>query len=801
MEKKNKWLGTTNTSSRLLQSPRLLTQELGQQQPRHHATATQSPNLTTSANLTTSTNRPFHRSSSTSSNNNTASAATFSSHLSNNHLSHSSLSTTRLSTTTATTAARTTTRSNLPQLNVGLRSNTQARHILGTINSTSTSTSTSKSFGRGAAGVEERTPELATEIPLLQWEDAEFAAWKREQAREAAKLSQAMPSLRAQHRRAVDDLKLEFLNAVAASLVNQPKLREHDDPTRLHLLALAERMLEVDPEFILKIALYSRQHLNIRTTSNFLLALAASFPASRSHLWMYFGDAVRLPSDWLEVAELVTSLHNVSRATRALHFGSLPTALRKAMAAKFSDFDEYQLAKYNKGGKPKQQQQKQKLQHPALPKLQKLRSTRSSGSGSDSDSDSDSEGESESEGGAVARVASNRSDNEEELEAMSFSMKQLIRKIHVVEPAYPIMCILGKKYPASEEEFLRVGLPGTWDESMAGKRMRLQVPETWETQVSSRGNVAEVWQDLLDHNKLPFMAMLRNLRNLILAGVSEHHHSMVLDKLTSPGAVAASRQFPFRFFSAFQVMHDLEHPQEVAQRLAQRNNNKSNNNNNNSKQKKRAGPPAPTHEVTPELLALTQRYRDALDVAVKLATQYNVTPIRGTTVVFVQADADLDRPCTSARGLGKPVTMLEVAILMALMCVKAAEECVVVVHASCFPPFVLDFGSDREFGILSKTKEVMALVCRLRGYEHSAEVRNMYLEEHTKHAHAGDGAAADSGRDERSVVQRLLCSWATVAGVESVQNEMLFHLAAHGVRLDNVLAFGSLKLSQPAISW
>lgn len=34
-------------------------------------------------------------------------------------------------------------------------------------------------------------------------------------------------------------------------------------------------------------------------------------------------------------------------------------------------------------------------------------------------------------------------------------------------------------------------------QDLAGKRMKLKVPETWETQVSSRGNKAEVWQDLI----------------------------------------------------------------------------------------------------------------------------------------------------------------------------------------------------------------------------------------------------------------------------------------------------------------
>ena len=31
----------------------------------------------------------------------------------------------------------------------------------------------------------------------------------------------------------------------------------------------------------------------------------------------------------------------------------------------------------------------------------------------------------------------------------------------------------------------------------AGKRMKLKTPETWETQVSLKGNKATTWQDLL----------------------------------------------------------------------------------------------------------------------------------------------------------------------------------------------------------------------------------------------------------------------------------------------------------------
>ncbi len=52
--------------------------------------------------------------------------------------------------------------------------------------------------------------------------------------------------------------------------------------------------------------------------------------------------------------------------------------------------------------------------------------------------------------------------------------------------------------------------------------------------------------------------------------------------------------------------------------------------------------------------ALINRYRKALDAAVKTATVYNVKPIRGTTLLFCCVDDAMRIPCTSAKGLGKP---------------------------------------------------------------------------------------------------------------------------------------------------
>lgn len=55
----------------------------------------------------------------------------------------------------------------------------------------------------------------------------------------------------------------------------------------------------------------------------------------------------------------------------------------------------------------------------------------------------------------------------------------------------------------TSEEFYKSRLPGTWESERAGKRMKLPVPETWETQVSLKGNKAKTWEDLIgEHIKL-----------------------------------------------------------------------------------------------------------------------------------------------------------------------------------------------------------------------------------------------------------------------------------------------------------
>lgn len=80
------------------------------------------------------------------------------------------------------------------------------------------------------------------------------------------------------------------------------------------------------------------------------------------------------------------------------------------------------------------------------------------------------------------------------------TLKQMIRQLHISSPNYQVMCLLGKKYPLTEQEFRVSGLPGNFDIDKAGQRMKLPTPETWETLLSEKGNKVSLNQCNLSNN-------------------------------------------------------------------------------------------------------------------------------------------------------------------------------------------------------------------------------------------------------------------------------------------------------------
>ena len=94
----------------------------------------------------------------------------------------------------------------------------------------------------------------------------------------------------------------------------------------------------------------------------------------------------------------------------------------------------------------------------------------------------------------------------------------------------------------------------------------LQTPYTWETQLSELGQknfdsqeekqaaVKALWEELIDSNKVGYMALLRNLRNILQAQVSPAHIVKVAATISDPVKVENSKQLPFRFLAAYKEL-------------------------------------------------------------------------------------------------------------------------------------------------------------------------------------------------------------------------------------------------------
>lgn len=319
------------------------------------------------------------------------------------------------------------------------------------------------------------------------------------------------------------------------------------------------------------------------------------------------------------------------------------------MADKFVEFSEYQLGKYLNAKVPKPQQVSVV---PAKP------------------------GKGKGKGKAKAEEAPQKTAEElakEKAEAIAkrddpltrpLTLKTLIRECHVNgdnakgvgKQSQAICGVLRKRYPISKEEFeaMKLDEGGTkeFDDDRAGEKFRIPVPKTWETELSEKGNTPEVWQDLVKSKSLPFMAMLRNLRNLLLAGVSDDTHKEIIGRLRSQQQVANSKQMPIRFLSAFEA---IDFDDETLAKLAE----EAKSNKDFIEEEKAVGEGKDAKKVVkkrrvcrnPPNRKLLDKYRDALETAVSLAARNNVPPLEcptgGKAVVLVDVSGSMDAPMTT----------------------------------------------------------------------------------------------------------------------------------------------------------
>lgn len=103
--------------------------------------------------------------------------------------------------------------------------------------------------------------------------------------------------------------------------------------------------------------------------------------------------------------------------------------------------------------------------------------------------------------------------------------------------------------------------PRNKEESELFKRIlegTLKTPETWEVYISTYGSSKKTWETIMP--KMPIMATLRNLRNFAKFGCDIEP---VIKKLNNERIILRSKQFPFRFYSAYKALSSAIREDEI----------------------------------------------------------------------------------------------------------------------------------------------------------------------------------------------------------------------------------------------
>ena len=100
----------------------------------------------------------------------------------------------------------------------------------------------------------------------------------------------------------------------------------------------------------------------------------------------------------------------------------------------------------------------------------------------------------------------------------------------------------------------------------------LKTPYTWETELSALGQTmfadeaeknaafAAKWEELVASRKMGYMAMLRNLRNILTACAGRQTVEAACDFIGDAERVRNSKQLPFRFLAAYRETKDVDSP-------------------------------------------------------------------------------------------------------------------------------------------------------------------------------------------------------------------------------------------------
>lgn len=262
----------------------------------------------------------------------------------------------------------------------------------------------------------------------------------------------------------------------------------------------------VDPLTAAKIAVYGRTQMGMRSISHVVAVELAKYISGKYWAKDFYCALAKRPDDMMETLAYYWSVNGKDAA--------LPNAMHNGFKKALEECDAYRLAKYKMTGKDVNLIDVIKLVRPA-------------------------------HNPAIPNVDVDKASYISEAEAKAASSKK--RKLNANAAEWTAKANAAKKSRKSTIsihplEALLLGL--------------LPPAETWETKLSAAGQTDDVasakeeaWEELLNTKRIPPMALLRNLRNII--NQAPHMVPIACNLLKDERYITKKLIFPFRFLSAY----------------------------------------------------------------------------------------------------------------------------------------------------------------------------------------------------------------------------------------------------------
>jgi len=150
------------------------------------------------------------------------------------------------------------------------------------------------------------------------------------------------------------DPRTRLYTRVASALMAEKTFYTDAQATDAALLADVAAVAQIDPEFVLRLAAYARQVLNLRSVATVLLVEAAAIPACKPYVRRWTPEIIRRADEPAEAIAYWVKRHGAIGAggpKGGEH--AFPNCLAKGLADALRRFDEYQFAKYDRDGSVK----------------------------------------------------------------------------------------------------------------------------------------------------------------------------------------------------------------------------------------------------------------------------------------------------------------------------------------------------------------------------------------------------------------------------------------------------------------